>query len=71
MIVEKVEFWELNLVDTDLIMLIQDQTSKTVIELLHRIVGELQHPNPESVVQGGKQILIKLHSQDILLETCK
>ena len=68
---DKVGFLELNPVTTRLITLIQEQTNTSGIELLHRIAGELQHPNLESVVQGGKQILIQLHSKDILLGAYK
>ena len=68
---DKVGFLELNPVTTRLITMVQEQSNNIGFELLHRIARELQHPNPELVVQGGKQILLQLHSKDIVLGTYK
>ena len=68
---DEVGFIELNPVTAPLVALIQAEPALTGKSLLTKIAQELQHPNPELVIQGGKQTLLKLRSTDIILGTYK
>ena len=68
---DEVGFMELNPVTARLVALIQAEPALTGKSLLAKIAQELQHPNPEMVIQGGKQTLLKLRSTDIILGTYK
>lgn len=68
---DKVGFMELNPVTTRLITLIQPQSNTTGLDLLVKIAEELRHPNPEIVIQGGKQTLLQLQTANIVLGTYK
>jgi len=68
---DEVGFMELNPVTARLVALIQAEPALSGINLLEKIAQELQHPNPELVIQGGKQTLLKLRSTDIFLGTYK
>ena len=60
-------FLELNPVSARLLELIREGRELTGDSLLHTIAGELQHPRPEVVVNGGLEIMQNLLSRDILL----
>jgi hypothetical protein len=64
---DKVGFLELNPVTACLVSLIQEQSARTGLELLQTIAEELAHPQPDTVIRGGEQILSQLKSSDILL----
>ena len=61
-----VQFVELNHVTYRLIELLQ-QESTTGKQALTRIAGELSHPQPESVLQFGLEILQDLKTQGIII----
>ena len=65
---DKVGFMEINPVTARLIELLQD-TDNTGRELLTQIASEINHPNPETVISGGLDILKNLHQYDIVLGT--
>lgn len=67
---DQVGFMEINAVTARLLELLQDDASTaTGRELLVQIAGEINHPNPQVVSDGGKEILADLHSKDIILGT--
>ncbi len=66
---EKVRFIELNQVSARLLELIQKDQDIKGRTLLENIAKELQHPNPEVVINGGSEIMRDMHSKDILLGT--
>ncbi|MDH5785702.1 MAG: putative DNA-binding domain-containing protein [Chromatiales bacterium] len=66
---DKVGFIELNPVTARLLLLIGEQPQLCGQELLEQIAAELNHPNPQTVIEGGRAILDDLHSRDIILGT--
>jgi uncharacterized protein len=66
---DEVGFLEINAVTARLLEHVQDQPTAPGRVHLERIAGELQHPQPERVVEGGRQILEGLRQRDIVLGT--
>jgi hypothetical protein len=66
---DEVGFMELNPVTARLVALIQANLAPRGIDSLEKIAQELQHPNPQRVIQSGKQTLLKLRKADIILGT--
>lgn len=64
---DHVGFLELNPVSARLLELIKEERDMTGASLLNTIAGELQHPRPEVVINGGAEIMQTLLSKDILL----
>ena len=58
---------ELNAVSARLIDKMNQQKDKVGKTLLLEIAEELQHPNPEVVIAGGKEILQSLLDAEVLL----
>lgn len=65
---DKVSFMELNPVSARLLQLIQTQSAHGR-KLLQQIATELNHPDPEVVIQGGSETLTALRERSILLGT--
>jgi hypothetical protein len=63
----EVGFMELNPVTARLIHLIQENPLDVGEQHLIRISEELEHPNPNLVIQGGRQTLLQLKEADIVL----
>ncbi|WP_299595957.1 DUF2063 domain-containing protein [uncultured Microbulbifer sp.] len=66
---DTVAFLEANAVTSHLLSLVQSQRENgaaTGRELLETLAADIQHPQPEQVVEFGGDILRKLHSLDIL-----
>ncbi|MEQ1438111.1 putative DNA-binding domain-containing protein [Fontimonas sp. SYSU GA230001] len=66
---DQVRFLEVNAVTARLTTLIEAEPAASGRELLLRIAGELQHPDPEVVVAEGARIFAQLRDRDILLGT--
>lgn len=66
---DRVGFMELNPVTARLVALIEENSGETGRQLLENIARELEHPNPEAVIQGGRQTLLQLRGADIVLGT--
>ena len=66
---DRVSFIELNPVTARLLQLISEQPQKNGEQLLQQIAAELQHPNPQTVIDGGSEILRDLKQRDIILGT--
>lgn len=66
---DKVNFIVLNPVSARLLELVQNQQGKTGLELLNSIADELDHSDPEAVIQGGLQILTEMREKEVVLGT--
>jgi hypothetical protein len=66
---DKVGFIELNPVSARLLQLISEQPQACGRQLLEQIAIELQHPNPQTVITGGSEILRDLQQREIILGT--
>ncbi len=64
---DEVGFLELNLVSARLIECIQSNSDRTGLQLLEGITEELNHPDPQVVINGGQEIMRDMHDKDILL----
>ena len=68
---DEVGFMELNPVSARLIEHLQTNNSLSGTKILEGIAAELQHPEPQVVIDGGKQILQGMQQKDIVLGTKK
>lgn len=66
---DEVGFIELNPVSAKLIEEISNNTQRTGRQILESIAEQIQHPEPETVVNGGLDILQGFKSKDIILGT--
>ncbi len=67
---DQVGFMEINAVTARLLELLQDDAdTATGGELLAKIAAEINHPKPQVVSDGGKDILADLHCKVIILGT--
>lgn len=70
---DEVQFMETNPVTAHLINKIknnmQNETKSTGMQLLQKIAGELNHPNPGVVIEGGIHTMQEWLKRDILLGT--
>ncbi|WP_101756592.1 DUF2063 domain-containing protein [Oceanicoccus sp. KOV_DT_Chl] len=64
-----VGFMEANSVTARLLELLAEPEARSGRQVLEQIAAEMQHPNPDIVIDGGLQILQQLHSLDIILGT--
>ncbi len=64
---DKVGFMEANPVTARLLEWLLKDRGKTGKELLEGIAQELNHPAPEVVVEGGLEIMRRLHKHDVVL----
>ncbi len=67
---DAVGFIEINVVTARLIELALDNPEhRTGRDMMLQIAAELSHPNPETVVEGGQDILERLWRKDVVLGT--
>ena len=66
---DEVGFMELNPVSARLLALLQEDTNLSGRQALEQIAAELRHPNPEVVIEGGRQILQEWQQRGIVLGT--
>ncbi len=67
---DQVQFMEGNAVTARMLALLQaGEGDTTGRRMLGQIADELQHPNPEQVLESGRKTLNKLRSLDIILGT--
>ena len=66
---DKVGFAELNPVSARLLALIQQDKGISGRSLLETIAKELNHPDPDVVINGGLEIMQDLHTKDVILGT--
>lgn len=68
---DEVGFTILNPVSAKLIEYLQADEQQNGLEILNNIADQLNHPNPEVVIQGGLEIMQDFLKRDILLGTKK
>ena len=66
---DKVKFMELNLVTARLLYLLEEDENLSGQQALDQITQEMNHPNPEVVINGGLSTLQELQSSGIILGT--
>lgn len=66
---DQVGFLELNPVSARLLDLLKENRGRTGLECLEVIAEELSHPGPDTVVEGGRQVLEDLCERDVILGT--
>ena len=66
---EAVKFLEVNAVTARLLQLIEEQPASSGQKLLSQIVEELRHPQPQDILEAGRDMLLGLRQRDILLGT--
>ena len=66
---DKVGFLELNAVSARLLELIAKEPGLSGRALLERIAAELRHPDPEVVINGGREIMEQWRERQVLLGT--
>ncbi len=66
-----VQFMELNPVTAHLVQVLKANTSSTGLDCLKQVVTELNHPNPEVVIDGGTGQMEAFRSRDIIAGTRK
>lgn len=66
---DEVNFIETNAVTARLLDLIEDDSTLTGEQALKKISEEMQHPDPDVVIQGGLDTLKDLQQRDIIVGT--
>lgn len=64
---DRVGFLEINAVTARLLQLIEQQPDRSGTQQLGQIAVEMQHPNPQVVIEGGREMLDGLRQRDIIL----
>ena len=64
---DEIHFLDINPVTARLLQLIQEDKGLTGEEILNLIAEELNHPNPQVVVEGGLQILHDMKLRNVIL----
>jgi hypothetical protein len=68
---DEVKFIEVNPVTARLIQLLEEPANASGRQRLEQIAYELGHSDPEMVIQGGHQTLLKLHKAGVIRGTRK
>jgi hypothetical protein len=68
---DEVKFMEINPVTAQLIKLLQEDETLSGQQALQQIAQEMNHPNPDIVMQGGLSTLQELQEVGIILGTCR
>jgi len=68
---DTVNFLEINPVTARLINLLQENDTYTGLDAIEHITKEMNHPNPDTVQQGGQAALEELQQYGIILGTKK
>jgi uncharacterized protein len=66
---DEVRFLEINAVTARLLELLRTDRRRSGRALLRRIARELQHPDPEAIVQAGAAMLAQLREREVILGT--
>jgi hypothetical protein len=66
---DEVGFMEINVVTARLLELLADERIGSGHGALERIAIELKHPQPETVIRGGREILDELRRRQVVLGT--
>lgn len=68
---DEIGFLEINAITYRLLELLNDNTKLNGRQALEHIAIEMQHPNPQVVIDGGIQTYLDLKQRDIILGTKK
>ncbi len=66
---DKVGFLQINAVTARLLEMLDNDPALTGRAALTAIAAEIQHPKPQTVIDGGQQILNNLYQHDIVIGT--
>ena len=66
---DKVNFMQLNAVSLLLMHILKEPGALTGLDVLKRLAGEINHPDPDVVIGGGKQVLADFQTREIILGT--
>ena len=64
---DEVHFMELNPVTAMLIQLINEDNNLSSKQILENIAEQMQHPDPQIVIEGGNEILQDLKNRNVIL----
>ena len=64
---DDVKFMEINAITAHLIQMINDEQALTGKQMIQQMVEQLNHPEPDVVIQGGVQILNDLKERNIII----
>lgn len=64
---DEIHFLEINAVTQRLLQLIRENPQASGLEILEMIVDELQHPQPETVIAAGVNLVSDLKQRNILI----
>lgn len=68
---DEVHFMELNPVTAMLIQRLNEDNNLTTKQILENIAKQMQHPEPNVVIEGGYQIVQDLKNRNVILGTSK
>lgn len=66
---DRVHFLEINPVTQRLLALVKEDAGRTGLDVLKIIATELRHPDPETVIRAGSELLADLRARNIVLGT--
>ena len=66
---DDVRFMELNAVSATLLRLLQEDGGSPGLVLLKEVAAAIGHPNPDTVIEGGRRLLEDLRDRDVILGT--
>jgi hypothetical protein len=64
---DRIHFLEINAVTQRLLELIKQNAQATGLEILQMIAGEMQHPDPDVVINAGAQLIQDLKARNIII----
>lgn len=64
---DDVHFLDINVVTAQMLQIISEDKQLSTRQILQQIAEQLNHPNPDVVIQGGLQILYDLKKRDVIL----
>lgn len=67
--IDDVHFLEINAVTQRLMQLLKENPEQTGLDVLKTIAQELNHPDPDTVIAAGKELLDDLRQRNVILGT--
>jgi hypothetical protein len=64
---DEVRFLQINAVTQRLLQLLKENPAQTGLDVLKTIAGELGHPNVDTVIEAGREILDDLRQRSVIL----
>lgn len=64
---DEVYFMELNPVTAHLVQIINDDNTLTTLQILQDIAKQMNHPDPNIIIEGGMQIIQDLKNRNVVL----